>query len=186
MRGISPFETVVRGYRDVSPAERALFGITATFAATIGASRAGNYIRERHRMAPRARSWTRKAYHAPGQEEMRVHHFTPGIAILLAVGGAAILTREDGREWRFSLPFGVGAGLTLDEIALLVELDNPYWESEKFAVAQALMGALAAAALAGRFYLRGATLPRPAESESEAGSPSPASGYTERVRTASR
>jgi len=161
MRAISPLEIELRGYRHVSPAERAAFGISATFAATIGASRFINYVRERRRSAPHIRSWVRKVYHAPGQEKLRVHHFTPGIAMLLATGCAAIVTRQDGREWRFSVPFGVGAGLTLDELALLVELDNPYWESESFALAQALVGAVTALGLAIRFYRRGAELPKP-------------------------
>jgi hypothetical protein len=161
MRNISPLEIGLRGYRHVSPAERTSFGISAAFATTIGASRLINYVRERRRAAPRVRSWVRKAYHAPGRETLRVHHFTPGIAMLLATGCAAIVTRQDGREWRFSVPFGVGAGLTLDELALLVELDNPYWESERFALAQGLVGAVAALGLAVRFYRRGAGLPRP-------------------------
>jgi hypothetical protein len=161
MRDISPLEIGLRGYRHVSPAERTSLGVSAAFATTIGASRLINYVRERRRAAPRIRSWVRKAYHAPGREKLRVHHFTPGIAMLLATGCAAIVTRQDGREWRFSVPFGVGAGLTLDELAVLVELDNPYWESERFALAQGLVGAVTALGLAVRFYRRGAGLPWP-------------------------
>jgi hypothetical protein len=162
MRHISPLQIGLRGYRHASPAERTSFAISAAFAATIGASRLINYVRERRRSVPHIRSWVRKAYHAPGQEKLRVHHFTPGIAMLIATGYAAIATRHDGKEWRFSVPFGVGAGLTLDELALLVELDNPYWESEKFALAQGSVGAATALGLAMRFHHRGASLPRPA------------------------
>jgi hypothetical protein len=129
------------------------------FAATIGISRAINYVRERRRPAPRLRSWTRRAYHSLGQEQLRVHHYLPGIGLALVTGGTAILTRSDGREFWLSLPFGTGAGLTLDEIALLVERDNPYWDSEKFALMQSAAGALAAAALAAHFHRRGAALP---------------------------
>lgn len=86
-----------------------------------------------------------------------MHHFLPGMGLALAAGGGAILTRADGRERWLSLPFGTGAGLTLDEIALLVKRDNPYWDSERFALIQSATAALAA--LAARFYRRGAALP---------------------------
>ena len=77
------------------------------------------------------------------------------MGLALAAGGTAILTRGDGREFWLSLPFGAGAGLTLDEIAVLVERDNPYWESERFALSQSAAAALAAAALAAHFHLQG-------------------------------
>jgi hypothetical protein len=54
--------------------------------------------------------------------------------------------------------FGVGTGLTLDEVALLVELQNPYWRSGKASLVQGALAALAAAVLAARFYRRGAEL----------------------------
>ncbi len=82
------------------------------------------------------RSMGRRIYHSPGVSRARVHHFTPGLAILLGTGGASIFARSDGHEVWFSLPFGVGAGLTLDELGLLLELDNPYWNGERFAFAQ--------------------------------------------------
>jgi hypothetical protein len=84
-----------------------------------------------------------------------VHHFIPGIALAFLSGAGAILKRDDGREFWFSLPFGTGAGLTLDEIAVLTELDNPYWGTEKLAAVQAAVGALGALALATDFYRRG-------------------------------
>jgi hypothetical protein len=56
------------------------------------------------------------------------------------------------------VPFGTGAGLTFHEIALLVNRDNPYWDSERFALMQSAAAALAAAALAARFHRRGAAL----------------------------
>jgi hypothetical protein len=147
----TPLDTALCGYRLVSPAERAGFGMLSSFAVTIGTSRAINYVLERRRTAPRLRSWARLAYHAPGQEQLRVHHFMPGIGLAFLSGAGAILKRNDGREVWFSLPFGVGAGLTLDEIAVLTELDNPYWESERLAAAQALIAAGGAFALAIRF-----------------------------------
>jgi hypothetical protein len=83
---------------------------------------------------------------------LRVHHFLPGLALAFTAGGIAILTRGDGREALLALPFGIGAGLSLDEIGLLVKADNPYWGSENLALAQASVAALAAGGLAARFH----------------------------------
>src|SRR5215218_7655068 len=140
MNRLLPLSAFRRGYRTVSPTERAAFGMLSTFAATIATSRSINHLRERRRPGPRLRSWARRAYHSPGQEQLRVHHYLPGMGLALAAGGAAILTRMDGREFWLSLPFGTGAGLTLDEIALLVRRDNPYWDSEGFALIQSAAG----------------------------------------------
>jgi hypothetical protein len=83
---------------------------------------------------------------------------SPGSGLSLAPAGTAILTRSDGREFWLGVPFGTGAGLTFHEIALLVNRDNPYWDSERFALMQSAAAALAAAALAARFHRRGAAL----------------------------
>jgi hypothetical protein len=82
-------------------------------------------------------------------------HFPPGIVISAAAGGAAILTRQDGREIWFSLPLGTGAGLTTDEIALLLEMDNPYWRSKQLSLVQAGVTVLAAVGLGARFPRKG-------------------------------
>jgi len=131
----------------------------STFATTIAVSRTINYARERRRSAPRLRSWARRAYHSPGKEQLRVHHFLPGMALAFATGAVAIMARSDGREFWLSLPFGTGVALTMDEIALLVERDNPYWDSETLALVQAAAAALAAATLAARFHRQGSAGP---------------------------
>ena len=149
-------KTVVRGYRRAPSTERAGLGMLTSFAITIGCSRAINYVRERRRTAPRLRSWGRRAYHFPGREQVRVHHFVPGIGLAFVSGAMAIIKHEDGRELWFSIPFGSGVGLTLDEVAVMTEFDNPYWESEKLALAQAATAALGALALGIRVHRRGA------------------------------
>ena len=147
--------TSLRGYRDVSSAERSSFGVLASFAGTIAIARAINYVRERQRAFPRTRGRWRRIYNWPRAGGTCVHHFVPGIAIAFAAGGTAVITRTDGWELLFGLPFGVGAGLTADEIALLLDVDNPYWTSERFAIYQATAAGLGAAALAARFTLHG-------------------------------
>lgn len=148
-------ESALRGFDGAPPAERAGFGMLGTLALTIGGSRLINYVRERRRPAPGLRSLVRRAYHAPGGEELRVHHFVPGMAISALAGATAILTRKDGREFWLSLPFGVGAGLTLDELALLVRADNPYWGQTTLPLAQAGAGALGAGILGAHFWRSG-------------------------------
>ena len=59
-----------------------------------------------------------------------MHHFVPGIALILAAGGASVLTADEALEAWLALPFGVGAALTLDESALLLKLDDVYWSQE--------------------------------------------------------
>jgi len=140
-----------KGLQLASPVERAAFGGLASFAVTIGAARTINVIRERRRRFPVLRSLARRAYYAPGGEELRIHHFLPGIVVSALAGAAAIFTRDDGLELLLSLPFGTGAGLTLDEVALLVDLDNAYWASENLVAAQAVIAALGTLGLAARF-----------------------------------
>ena len=97
----------------------------------------------------------RRAYHAPGRDEPRIHHFMPGIGLAFITGAAAILKRDDELGLWLGLAFGTGSGLTLDEIAILAGLDNPYWESDRLAVAQAAVAALGASGLLARFLRSG-------------------------------
>jgi hypothetical protein len=149
------FRQTRRGYLEAAPAERATFGLLSSFCLSIGISRGINYVRERRRTAPRLRSLGRRIYHAPGQERVRVHHFVPGVGIAFVTGAAAIVVRDDGREVWLSAPFGAGVGLTIDELALLIKLDNPYWKSERASLIQAGVAALASAVLGLRFQRRG-------------------------------
>lgn len=152
------------GYRDGNPAERGALGMATSFAVTVAASRAINYVRERRRALPMWRSFGRRLYHLPGGGvAQRVHHFMPGIGLGFATGGAAILTRDDGLDGWLSLPFGVGLALTTDELGLLLEGSNPYWGSETFALAQGATGSLASAALAAVFTRRGLKTSTPSE-----------------------
>ena len=62
-----------------------------------------------------------------------IHHFVPGIVIAFAAGAGAILTSDEKIEPWLAVPFGVGMGLTLDESALLLELEDVYWSSRGIA-----------------------------------------------------
>lgn len=143
------------GVQAASPAERAAFGALASFSITIGVSRTVNYVRERRRKWPLMRSLLRRALAAPGPNSVRVHHFLPGIGLAFAAGAVAIATHKNGWDWLLSVPFGSGAALTLDELALLVGRDDAYWDSERLALAQSVITGVAAVGLAVRFRHRG-------------------------------
>jgi hypothetical protein len=95
--------------------------------------------------------------------DTHVHHLVWGILLLLAVGyGWILLAGRDGQgtphsagRW-FSLLYGIGAALTLDEFALWLNLRDVYWEKEGRASidAVALFGGLISVGLWGRPFLR--------------------------------
>ena len=104
-----PLKATVAGYQAATPAERAGFWMLSALSVTIPVARGISYGMERDRSAPRLRSWARRAYRSADGSGLRVHHFVPGIALALASGAAAILTRADGREFLLSVPLGTGA-----------------------------------------------------------------------------
>jgi hypothetical protein len=61
---------------------------------------------------------------------LHVHHLVFGIVLLLSTGFALAL--EPGSPWLEVLAagFGIGAGLTLDEYALWLHLEDVYWAEE--------------------------------------------------------
>jgi hypothetical protein len=86
-----------------------------------------------------------------------VHHFIPGILIAFGSGAAALFVRDELRE-TLAIPLGVGMGLTLDESALLLSLEDVYWTREGLVGVQitlATASLLAATALALRILRRG-------------------------------
>ncbi len=149
-----------RGFAASAPAERAGFGMLSAIAATIAVARAVAFAHERRRRFPVLRSVMRRTYHAPGGQQLRVHHFLPGLVLLSSAGAAAVLTRADGNEFALSLPLGTGIGLALDEFGLLLDLDNAYWGTQRIVALQACVAAIGAAALTGRFWRAGLTADR--------------------------
>ena len=85
--------TAALGYNRSRPAERALFGMTGSFAVTIALSRGLNEVLERRRTMRKSRRLARKTEAAWSSDEVRIHHFLPGIVIGFAAGAVAILSR---------------------------------------------------------------------------------------------
>ena len=143
-------EVAVAGYQDVSPRETAVFNLLSSFVLTFVTVRTVAWnLRERDSVGPFRNCVVGRRH---------IHHFVPGIVLAFGSGAVAILTRNEEIEPRLAIAFGAGVGLTLDESALLLELEDVYWSPEGLLgvqislAATALMGAVA---LGVRFIRRG-------------------------------
>jgi hypothetical protein len=141
------------GYREVSTRENSMFNLLLSFASTFILVRSVTYgLRQRRSVGP---------FRNLRVGRRHIHHYVPGIVIAFVSGTGAILSRDERLEPIFAVPFGVGMGLTLDESALLLELEDVYWSREGLLSVQitltviALLGALA---LGLRFLRRGEEL----------------------------
>jgi hypothetical protein len=138
------------GYQEVSTGENAMFNLLSSFVATFLAARSVTFLLRRRAAVGPFRNLRVGRRH--------IHHFVPGIVIAFGAGAAAILTRDERLEPRLAVPFGIGMGLTLDESALLLELEDVYWTREGLLSVQitlAVMALLASLALALRLLRRG-------------------------------
>lgn len=59
-----------------------------------------------------------------------IHHFVPGILIAFGAGIAGLLLNGDKADRRIARVLGVGMGLTFDEAALLLDMQDVYWSRE--------------------------------------------------------
>jgi len=143
-------EVAITGYREGSNRETALFNLLTSFVVTFITARVITaLLRARGSVGP---------FRDLVLGRRHIHHYVPGILLAFLSGSAAIVTRNERLEPLLALPFGAGMGLTLDESALLLELEDVYWSERGIVSVQvglvttALMGALA---LGLRFLRRG-------------------------------
>ncbi|MFC5171525.1 hypothetical protein [Streptomyces mutomycini] len=62
---------------------------------------------------------------------VHVHHVVPGVVLSVVGGFGAVASGQHGAAAGiFAVVFGVGAGLVLDEFALILHLDDVYWTEE--------------------------------------------------------
>jgi hypothetical protein len=138
------------GYAEVSTRENATFNLLSSFVGTFIAARGITYLlRNQPHVGP---------FRSVRVGRRHIHHFVPGIVIAFGAGAAAILTRDEDLDPKLAVPFGVGMGLTLDESALLLELEDVYWTREGLLSVQitlAVTALLASLALGLRFLRRG-------------------------------
>jgi hypothetical protein len=140
----------VSGYREMPRRENALFNLLASFATSFSLARGITYLlRSRRRFGP---------FRSLRIGERHIHHFVPGILLAFGSGATAILTDSEHIEPQLALVFGTGMGLTLDESALLLELDDVYWTREGVLSVQITLAAMAlisATVLGARLLRRG-------------------------------
>jgi multisubunit Na+/H+ antiporter MnhF subunit len=143
-------EVAVAGYQDVPSRQNALFNLLISFVSTFAIARSITYLlRSRHKFGPFRNLIVGRRH---------IHHFIPGIVIAFASGALAITTSNERLEPRLAIGFGIGMGLTLDESALLLELEDVYWTREGLLSVQitlAVMAFLGALVLAAGFLRRG-------------------------------
>ncbi len=143
-------EVVRAGYRDVSTRENALLNLLASFVVTFGLVRTVTYmLRSRSSVGP---------FRELKLGRRHIHHFVPGIVLAFLAGGAGIVSHNEEVEPKLALVFGAGLGLTLDESALLLELDDVYWSREgvlSVEITLSVAALLATTALALRLLRRG-------------------------------
>lgn len=155
-RGEPPREAVadaVAGYRAAPAREAATFNLLVSYVVAGGITRLSTWAIRRHGTYGPFRNRSVGGRH--------IHHFLPGIALAFAAGGASIVSRDEGLDKYLAVPFGVGTALTLDEAALLVELEDVYWSEEGVLSVQVTLAAtagLGALSLARRALRRGEDL----------------------------
>jgi hypothetical protein len=151
-------EVVRVGYQDVSVRENATFLLLTSFVTIFISARAISFgLRRRESVGP---------FRDLKVGRRHIHHFVPGILLMMLAGGAAILTRDEDLEPKLAVFFGAGMGMTLDESALLLQLEDVYWTREGLVGVQIALGTaatFAALALAHRFTRRGEQLMLDAE-----------------------
>jgi hypothetical protein len=146
-------DVAVAGYQDVSTRENATFNLLGSFVVTFVSVRTIAWgLRQRDTVGP---------FRNVVLGRRHIHHFVPGIVLAFTSGAIAILTRNEDIEPRLAIPFGIGMGLTLDESALLLELEDVYWSPEGLLGVQitlAVAALIGAVGLGVRFIRRGERL----------------------------
>ena len=141
------------GYHEAPVLENATFMLLTSFVTIFISARGISYLLRRRSSVGPFRDLRVGRRH--------IHHFVPGIALLMISGGAAILTRNEDLEPKLAVVFGAGMGMTLDESALLLELEDVYWTEEGLLGVQitlAVAAMFAAFALGLKFLRRGEEL----------------------------
>jgi hypothetical protein len=143
-------EVAVEGIRRAPLRESSLLSLLVSFNGAWLLARLSTYaISRRGRFGPFRNAVVGRTH---------VHHFVPGIVLMLLAGTGSILSRDEAHDPLLAIPFGVGAALTLDESALLLRLDDVYWSEEGILSVQISLAAaslISAGALATRILRRG-------------------------------
>jgi hypothetical protein len=140
----------IEGFRATPKRDRTLLNLLLSFAGMVTFVRTTTgVIRWRGEFGPF------RSVRAGGRH---VHHFVPGITLAFIAGGISILSKDERLDQWLAIPFGLGAGLTVDESALLLELEDVYWSEEGIVSVEIALGVaalLASLGLASKILRRG-------------------------------
>ncbi len=138
----------IEGYTSTSKGETILFNMLSGFTGAFAVMRLSTW-------GIRSGWWPLGNVKLGGRH---VHHFVPGILAAFLAGGAGLISDNDRLQQILAVPFGAGIGMTFDEAALLLELDDVYWTREGLLSVQlslGITGVLGATILALRILRRG-------------------------------
>jgi hypothetical protein len=138
----------LEGYSAAPKSETVLFNILTGFTGSFALVRLSTW-------GMRSGWWPLGNVRVGGRQ---VHLFVPWILIAFAAGGAGLISESDKLETALAFPFGAGIGLTFDEAALLLELEDVYWSREGLLSVQlslGIAGVLGATILGLRILRRG-------------------------------
>lgn len=97
--------------------------------------------------AIRAGRWTRLFHNVSTTGGTHLHHLVPGIFLLLISGYFGIAVAPSAHRSLWTVLFGIGAALTLDEFALWLHLADVYWAKQGRASVDAVIIAASFVAL---------------------------------------
>jgi hypothetical protein len=141
-------EVARRGYREAPAGESAMFNLLMSFVISSSVVRLTTLgVRRGVPLLFNVRIGRR-----------HIHHFVPGIVLAFASGSAALFASDPKARETLAIPLGIGIGLTFDESALLLELEDVYWSREGLVGVQitlATASVMAAGMLALRILRRG-------------------------------
>lgn len=120
----------IEGYSAASRRETALFNLFSGFVGAFAYARIST-------LGIRAGWWPLGNVRLGGRH---IHHFVPGIGLAFVTGAIAIVSESRELETALAVPFGAGAGLTLDEAALLLDFRDVYWSPEGVLSVQVSLG----------------------------------------------
>jgi ABC-type multidrug transport system fused ATPase/permease subunit len=85
-----------------------------------------------------------------GHGTLHIHHVVIGVILVMISGVTMVTLAVDGRVGEFTAAaifFGIGAALVLDEFALILHLEDVYWEEDGRTSVDAVFAAVAVAGL---------------------------------------
>ncbi len=117
-----PHARVAHAYRHMlSARQQSAFATWASFTATFAAVRGITYA-IRHNVPP---------FHDVELGSTHLHHYIWGIGLISSVGGVAVYGDSELRRHPVvGAAYGTGLALVIDELALLLELRDVYWQRQ--------------------------------------------------------